>query len=228
MLLKRHFFNSNSVNIFTDASLRSINGVTSVCPGYSLYIGDILIEQNYDILHNTTINRGELYAIMMGITAAARYQNYEKIRLYSDSQTSIFAIRDRIFNWVPTEIDGALFGKDGRPISNIDYIMSIIYYILQCELHIEFYHVKGHMKINDYNDLQKAKHVFATSNRINDHIDDQFIRQVVMGNDQVDRYTGMMLNMHIQDMIYRNKNKSLISIGYAPFDTEQYKSLIGK
>lgn len=232
MLLKNDFFNKNAVSIFTDASLTKVNGVVSVCPGYCVYIGNVLVEQGYDILHNTTINRGELSAIMMGVMAAVKYRDqYSKIRLFSDSQTSIFAIRDRIFKWINhmQEAEGTvLCGVDGKPIQNIELIMNVIYYVIQTNLNIEFYHVKGHIKVYDYYDLQRAKSVFQKSNFINDAIDDEFIRHIVIGNDQVDQYTGIMLNMHVLDEIYNNLQKPLVSIAYAPFDTKQYQSLIGK
>jgi hypothetical protein len=71
MLLKRHMFNSQTVNIFTDASLKSIHGRVSVCPGYSLYIGDILVEQDFTILRDATVNQGELHAITIDFNDAS-------------------------------------------------------------------------------------------------------------------------------------------------------------
>lgn len=228
MLYKRNIFNQNSVSIFTDASLKTVNGRTSVCPGCCVYIGDILVYQNYHILHNATVNQGELYAIMMGVMESVKYRNFEKIRLFSDSQTSIFAVRDRIFKWISNSQDNVLRGYDGTEVSNIDYIMTIIYYILECNINIEFYHVKGHIKYVDYYDIQRAKSVFAKSNFINDNIDDELIRQISIGNNQVDRYTGLMLDMYINEQRFNIDNmKQAITINYAPFDTGRYRSLIG-
>lgn len=228
MLLKRHMFNSQTVNIFTDASLKSIHGRVSVCPGYSLYIGDILVEQDFTILRDATVNQGELHAITMGIMAANRYRQFEHINLFSDSQTSIYAIRDRIFKWIQNTNNGNLIGTTGS-ISNQDYIMTIIYYILETTLRINLFHVKGHIKEHDYYELQRAKSVFLRSNLVNDNIDDEFIRQVCIGNNQIDRYTGLMLDMYINHIQYDTNGMSeAFTIGYAPFDTEQYKTLIGK
>ncbi len=229
MLFKRNLFHNNSVNIFTDASLRTVNGITSVCPGVTVYIGDILVYQNFHILHNTTINRGELYAIMMGVMEAVKYRNCGELHLFSDSQTSIFAIRDRIFKWINNCNDDILRGSDGKPISNIDYIMDIVYYIIQCSLRIDFFHVKGHIKFCDYYEIQKAKSVFARSNNIQEPIDDELIRQVCIGNDQVDRYTGIMLDLYINESRFKIDHMIplISSIGYAPFDVNRYKSLIG-
>lgn len=229
MLLKHTIFNRNSINIFTDASLKNHNGIVSVCPGYCVYIGDVLVEQDFYIMHNATINQGELHAIMMGVMAAVKLRNLENIqniRLFSDSQTSVFAIRDRIFKWINRCNDGLLCGVDGTPISNQDYIMNIIYYILQCNLSISFYHVKGHMKMHDYYDIQHAKSVFQKSNNINDRIDDELIRQICIGNNQVDRYTGAMLDLYLNDNRYQTSYTNVITIGYAPFDTKTYKTLI--
>ena len=229
MLFKRNIFNKNSVNIFTDASLKTVNGITSVCPGCSVYIGDILVYQNYHILHNATVNQGELYAIMMGVIEAVKYRHIGILRLFSDSQTSIFAIRDRIFKWINNCDDGVLRGSDGKEVANIEYIMNIVYYILQCNLSIEFYHVKGHIKFYDYYDIQRAKSVFAKSNCIQDHIDDELIRQISICNDHIDKYTGLMLDLYINDERFNTKHLiPVVTIGYAPFNTGQYRSLIGR
>lgn len=219
-------FNKHSVSIFTDASLRTENGITSVCPGYAVYIGDVLVEQNFFILHDATVNQGELYAILIGVCAASKYANIGKLRLFSDSQTSIFAIRDRVFGWIPYNPDDGLIGRDGKPISNQDYIMSIIYQVLMSNLNIHFFHVKGHVKYFDYYDLQHAKSVFARSNGIDDKIDDELIRQISICNDYIDQYTGIMLDMYITDLKYK-KYPDAITIGYAPFDRGKYKELIG-
>ena len=228
MVLKSHVCNNHSVAIFTDASLKTIDGVTSVCPGYAIYLNGVLVEQNFHILHNATVNQGELYAIMMGVYASIRYRNIGQLRLFSDSQTSIFAIRDRIFKWINNvqESDGLLRGTDGQVILNQDRIMDIIYLVIMQSLPIEFYHLKGHINPNDVNDMKKQREVFARSNGIADAIDNELLRWISQCNDYIDRYTGIMLDMHIADQQFAQRPDA-ITMGYVPFDITKYKQLIG-
>lgn len=226
MWLKRNIFNSESVNIFTDASLSKDGDDVIVCSGFGIYIGDVLIDQKFDIIHRSTISVGELTAIRMGVYEAIKYQRFPYVRIFSDSQSSIFAIRDRIFNWVNQAQNGKLLANDGALIANQELIMEIVYYILQCNLHIEFYHIKGHIRFNDFDELQHAKEVFSDSNFITDKIDDILIRTISMYNDQVDKYTGIMLNLYRSSQKYINPTPQCISLGYAPFDTALYKQLI--
>lgn len=228
MISKSQLCNNRSVAIFTDASLKTVNGVTSVCPGYAIYLNGVLIEQNFYILHNATVNQGELYAIMMGVYASVRYRQIGQLRLFSDSQTSIFAIRDRIFKWINNvkEDDGLLRGGDGQVILNQDRIMDVIYLVMAQNLPIEFYHLKGHINPNDANDMKKQREVFARSNGLTDTIDNELLRWISQCNDYIDRYTGIMLDMHIADQQFV-QHPNAITMGYVPFDTIRYKQLIG-
>lgn len=227
MIYKHSIFNKKSINIFTDASLVNIDGHTDVCPGYCIYNGDIIIEQGFDILKSSTVNRGELSGILMGIYASIKYINNSSItniRLYSDSQISIFGIRDRIFKWIKNSDNGNIITSSGNPVTNIDIIMEIINTILTYNIHIELYHVKGHMNYTRRKDIERAKDVFSKSNNIDRSIlSDDLIQQICIGNDVVDKYTGKMLDLHNSNY---TQVLNLLSIRYNKFDTDMYKSLI--
>lgn len=231
MLMKRDMFNNDSVCIFTDASLCKINNITSVCSGACVYVGDLLIDQTFHIMHNSTIQQGELYAVLLGVLEAVKYGNHFKyIRIFSDSLTSILAIRERIFKWVNNlDQDGNLRGFDNNIISNQDYIMHIIHMILLYNLRIEFYHNKGHINYHDTNRLNYANEVFAKSNHITERIDNELIRMISIGNDQVDRYTGFMLYYHYNNSYFNTTGliPAVSFSGYYPFDVNLYKDLIG-
>ena len=228
ILKKSDIFNKNSICIFTDASYTNIDNSNSVCSGACVYCKDLLIDQTFTIMHNSTVQRGELYAILLGVQKAFEYRQYQNIRLFSDSQTSIFAIRDRIFNWIRRNKSENVLGENGS-ISNLDFIMDIVYEILSNNVRIEFYHVKGHVKQNDYDSIMNAKRVFKESNQITIPIDDELIYSLAIGNDQVDRYSGYMLERFYQDPLYISNNlRNAVSIGYAPFDTRKYHNLVMK
>lgn len=229
MILKKlDMFNKNSICIFTDASYTNFNGTNSVCSGACVYFKDLLIDQTFDIMHNSTVQKGELHAILLGVQKAFEYRNYKSIRIFSDSQTSIFAIRDRIFNWIRRNKNENILGEDGT-IQNLEFIMDIIYEILSNGIRIEFYHVKGHVKTNDYDSIKNAKKVFMESNHIAIPVEDELIYSLAIGNDQVDRYTGYMLENHYYDQIYNTSNLTkAVSIGYAPFNVSKYHELVRK
>lgn len=231
MIYKKDIFNRRSISVFTDASsyVTKHDNVQHVCSGYSIYVGDILVEQNAAILHGITVNQGELYGIKMGIDAAIRLSNgadhITSIRLFSDSQISVYAIRDRIYRWIERGNGCNLIGVEGQEIANIEYIMSIINTIMYYNKKIEFYHVKGHADGNSPRDLKKAKETFHCSNGINQPTDDNLIRQLCIGNDQVDRYTGMILGMFLESG--KQSVTTAISSGYTQFDTDRYRYLTG-
>lgn len=228
-LVRSHFFNKKSISIFTDSSYTNINDSNTACPGYCIYWDDILIEQGFDIKQNTTSQRGELYAILMAVIASYKYRRYN-IRIFSDSQTSIFAIRYRIFNWINKTNNGEIMLGDEGIIQNQDIIMEIVYTILNNNIPIEFYHVKGHVKTYDRESIEHAKEVFMNSNRTDVPyiITDDLINLIIRGNIQVDKYTGFMLDKHINDPAFDRSNmiSALTPPCYGEFDVVKYKSLV--
>lgn len=218
----------DGLNIFTDASMMYLDDSTSLgCPGYICVSKGNIIEQDMTILYNTTVNNAELYGILMGVYAAIKRKNdYQTIRIFSDSQLSIFAIRDRIFNWVKNDKSGEcnLVGSDNQVIKNQNLIMEIIYAILYFNLHVEFYHQKGHVEIVDKRSMAKATKVFCTSNGM-EYIDPDIITTISMYNNYVDNITRQ--NLKINYELHSNIKKGLI-YEYFPFDVKKYQSLINK
>lgn len=207
MLYKRDLFDKDKICIFTDASYCNDNNGSS-CSGYCIYHDDILIEQDYHIDINTTTQRGELYAILMGINASYKYRNYE-INLFSDSQTSIFAIRDRYSRWYKDTMSGMhVLGDDGT-IKNQDLISAIVTKIAENRIPVSLYHNKGHVRINYERDIAYAKNVFKKSNYISEDIEDLLILRICNGNNQVDEYTRFMLSKYLE---YARYHKSAIKM----------------
>lgn len=223
MLRKRSLFNNNSVCIFTDSAYTE----GSICAGFCTYRNEIIIDQGYNILHDNTSQRGELLGIYMGIMNAIYYFNLGfKVRLFSDSLNSILAIRNRIFKWVQDTRNGSCtyLGQDGS-IKNQDYIMNIIYLILYSNIQIEFYHVKGHVKIDDISSLAYAKEVFKTSNGFGD-VEDELIRLLANANNQVDRYLNTMIGLYLNEESH-NHLEIPITFDYTDrFDPEEYRKLV--
>ena len=79
-------FNDNSVCIFTDSSFKNMSndkniavGITA--PSICIYIGTDIVYQDFYILHNSTTQQGELYAILMGVMKSYLYKDYKNIDL---------------------------------------------------------------------------------------------------------------------------------------------------
>lgn len=225
VLKKWNIFNDQSISIFTDASFKAFgkyNGLGTVCSGACVYNNDILIDQQYFIDTNKTVQQGELYAILMGISMMYKYRNFKNIRLFSDSQTSIFAIRDRIFKWLNLQKKYGGVLDEGGEIKNVNYIMNIVHTLLANNIPIELYHVKGHVNVNSNDSVINAINVFRSSNNINLNIDYDLIKQLAICNDQVDRFTKFMLNYNTDYASYRNA----INFDYNGIDINSYRSLV--
>lgn len=232
---KYDLFNSDSICIFTDSSFKKYKhlptttavGVTA--PAFCIYRGDYLIEQGFHILHDSTSQQGELYAMLLGVMASYKYRNFPHIRLFSDNQNAVFSVREWIFKWAMETANGRrTLGPDGR-INNQDYIMDIIYTIISNNIYLELYHVKGHVDIKNRDSIQTSRSLFERSNPWVGRIDDPLVFQLAMGNNAVDEYSTVMLRDHIYDDRYSTKDLvKAVEIGYAPFDMHNYITLVNK
>lgn len=167
--------------------------------------------------------------MLLGVMAAYKYRAYPHIRLFSDNQNAVFAVREWIFKWVMETNNGKnTLGPEGR-INNQDYIMDIIYTIISNNMFIELYHVKGHVNIKDRESVLNSKYLFERSNPFVGRVYDDLIYMLAMGNNAVDEYSTVMLRSHIGDERYNVEGFTpAVTIGYAPFDMHNYITLVNK
>lgn len=230
---KSDLFNDQSICIFTDSSFKNESpdkkvAIGTTAPAYEVFQNDICIETGFHILHNSTSQQGELYAVLLGVMAAYKYRDsFPYIRLFSDSQNCILGIRDRIFNWVRNTNNGNVMLGDNGTLKNQDYIMDIVYTILSNNIPMEFYHQRGHVNLNKYQSIIEARELFKRSNHIYGFVEDALIYTISQMNNWVDEYSTLMLHNNISDPAYDISNLTpAITIGYAPFDMQQYYSLV--
>ena len=226
-IVSSEIFTDDSLNIFTDASIRRLNsGETIGCAGMIAVYGSS--RKQYDrvsIIRNTTNNNSEIKAIRLGVEEAIKNKNcFKTIRLFSDSQISIFGIRDRIFKWY--NCDGVLMGYEGNPIKNQDIMLEIVHMITDSNLNIEFYHQQGHVKY-DKDSLLNAIHVFSASNNIRDTVSYELIRTLSEYNNYVDIKTKNVLKSLDENMLSENMNMFINALyfNYSNFDKKQYREL---
>ena len=231
---KIDIFNEDSICIFTDSSFKNESknpkiAIGTTAPSFEVFHNETCIETGFHILHNSTSQQGELYAVLLGVMASYKYRNFKHIRLFSDSQNSILGIRDRIFNWVRDTNNGkSVLGDDGR-INNQSYIMDIVYTIIYNNIPIEFYHQKGHVNIKNYQNIIEARDLFKRSNNIYGFVEDSLIITISQINNWVDQYSSLMLKNNISDPKYFTEGLTpAVEIGYAPFDISNYYNLVKK
>lgn len=202
-----NYFKSNDIlNIFCDASImQKSNRQFSGCYGAIAVCNDTIIEKSYCICTNTTNNDSELKAIRLGLRLALKYRNqYRVINLFSDSQISIFGIRDRIFNWKLA--NGKIIGNDNNYIKNQFLFIELMNVIVDNNLFINIYHQKGHVNLNNLVHLREAAHVFQCSNFIRDIVSYDFIRYISIYNNYVDNESRSILKQSRSYLYDRNYN----------------------
>ncbi len=205
------FFNPSTLNIFCDASML-INkyGETSVgCSGICLVYGALdkrfpllHTESHFQISKKATNNSAEARAVVMGVYEAIRHMyEYPILRIISDSQVTIFNIRDRICNWKVSKKDpNQLIGSTGA-IKNQDIFLEMLYPMMASGVSIQFFHQGGHVSFGDQKSLDKAAHVFQVANNIRDEIDPELIRAISHFNNYVDRTSREFLHsVNLQEM----------------------------
>lgn len=225
-LSRDKIFNDNTLNIFTDASIKKrSNGETIGCAGALAYIGDYFIDESLDLVRETTNSNSELKAIEKGVELALLYRNrVDTINLFSDSKISIYGLREWIFKWVNMSVGSdKLIKADGSPVMNQDIILKIIYMILWNDLSINLYHQNGHVSLKNDKSLLQAKETFINSNHLED-VDMNLIKDISQANYIVDMDTRYAVNN-----AYVSSSRKIIEpikCFYLPFDVVKYSNLI--
>ena len=104
---------------------------------------------------------------------------------------------------------------------NQDIIINIVNTILYNNLHINLYHQKGHVNINNEKSLANARDVFIESNKID--IDLQTLQTISEFNNYVDIRTKNTLDNCI---VTNKKLKPSIGFSLDGFDISKYSKLI--
>lgn len=185
------------LNVFTDASIRKISDQENwSCAGAIAVYGNTIICEDYKVYQNRSSNYTELKAIELGINMALNIikqnPNISRVNLFSDSQISIFGIRDRIFNW--NIINNTLTGYGNKIIMNQDIFLEILQLIIMSKLNICFYHQKGH---SDQSSISVSRNTFITSNNMvgatEETVDYEFIKYINRYNQMVDAASRKIL-----------------------------------
>ena len=210
MIKYNDIFNDKTLNIFTDASVYKTKNETLGAPGYVAVIGENIVDEKSIILRESTNNESELYAIFMAIQFALLYrEKVQVINIFSDSQFSVYGLREWIFSWINNIRNDRLYNSSGKMVANQHIFMNIIYTILYYDLKVSFYHNRGHFR---YDQVEKFRELFTKHNFLNDYIDAQTAHKIIFYNDRVDNNTRSLLHktkpfpikLEIPDYLARN------------------------
>lgn len=148
--------------------------------------GDTIIDSDYRINSSKTSNYGEAQGVLLALGFAIKYKDqYPIINIFSDSQITIFNIRDRYMSWKYKKDN--YYNKSTGVVQNQSLFVEMMQLICQYDLHVNFFHMKGHVNQRKFDDVRKAADVFACSNRISSNkIDYAFIRYISNYNIIVD------------------------------------------
>lgn len=201
------FYNSETLNIFCDASIYERKGkFCHGCYGVVAVVNDEIIDTEYRIVSNTTNNNSEIKAIRAALSMANKYKSiFRFINIFSDSQVSVFGLRDYIYKWRFNKNDCKLYGTAGTPIANQSIFVECHQLLADLGVYtnctIRFYHQAGHVN-NGYNSLREAAMIFAKSNNIAGSIDLNFIRYISTYNNFVDSNSRSLLKRSNLNLTY--------------------------
>lgn len=188
---------SEVLEICCDASMRKFNDTERIftCSG-AICINTM--EEQYVITPDSTNNRGELFAVYLGIKLAEKIMleypgRFSRINLYSDSKFSIYGLKTWMPNWLATQdANGIIYGSNREPVKNQELFMMIITYLVTHNMVINFHHQKGHVNTNSSKALANANRVFKDSNGFWLKPEDVF--KISFYNDIVDKNSRKQLD----------------------------------
>lgn len=194
---------NNILEVCTDASLKTYpDGRSFSCSGAVLINNP---DERYIVTADSTNNRGELLAIYLGIKLAEEYKirypdiyGNSEIYLYSDSQFSVFGLRDWMIDWSKTmDSRGIIYGSNRTPVKNQELFMMIITYCVTHNLVIHLFNQKGHVNTNSAKTLAKANEQFHTANGF--YLKPEDIFKISFYNDIVDKNSRNILDQVNED-----------------------------
>ena len=236
MIMLKDFFNSETLNIFTDASMNSYGN--SGCAGSCFVFGEM--DKRFPLLNtdlhtmvikNCTNNFAEGRAIVnaLHIIVDNKYKDkYRTIRIISDSQITIYGMRDRILNWKISKKKGEneigyFVGSQGT-IKNQDIFLETQNIILENNLSIEFLHQSGHTSFSNPDLLIKSGEMFKKYNNITDDLDIELLRALAFYNNYVDRNTRDVL--YTVDLLNYKISFPFVFSATNDYDKNTYSKLV--
>ena len=238
ILPRTYFFNNNTLNVFTDASISKFNGVWVGAPGAHVYKGDKFFAKKIKCIYDFTVNESELEGIYIGLQLAMNIASLDsgnpyKINIISDSMISIKGLTEWVFQWYKTCKNGIWFNYNGEPVTNQYLYMQIIDTIIKYKPRIHFYHVRGHfdncvtstgINMDKISKLEEFKNSFSKANGFvnSTTIDNETARFLIIANNAIDEETRQSINN--PNIWYLHKLKAFPRFVDNPFTDQEMRT----
>ena len=189
-------YNTNTLNIFCDASMTGANSKSAHgCYGSVAVSRDDILDGYYRISSFSTNNECEIKAMRSALILADKWkQDFPLINIFSDSQISVFGLREYIYKWKYNKKEYKLYNSSGSPVANQSIFVECHYLLMdlaqKCKICI--YHQSGHVT-NGYFNLKEAGYQFMKSNYVNGVLDLNLIRYISTYNNYIDSTTRSLL-----------------------------------
>ena len=188
--------NKDTLNIFSDASMRKSNDGTSTGCYYAVAVcEDNILDSLYRFNSCSTVNACEIRGVRNSLLLAMkmRYQFYY-INIFCDSQVSVLGLRDYLPNWYYDRNTGLLYNSAKNPVANQSVFVECNTFLtnLKTTNRINLYHQSGHIN-NGFKAINKAASVFKKSNNIPGTVDLNLIRYISLYNNYVDQMSRSIL-----------------------------------
>lgn len=163
----------NIYDIYVDASINLEQKLG--CAGMALVDRkrDTMVDSRYLVKPNATNNMCEIIAIWMGIYRAIELLYFESlpfhVNIFSDSQISLFGMREWLPSWIRKRNGNVLINSSGA-VSNQIWYEDAYHAIISSGIKIKFFHQKGHVDENRQLSLFAAEKAFRTSNNMTPHM----------------------------------------------------------
>ena len=176
------------INIFTYASItKTINGETIGCSG-AILTEDTTINR-YLITRDSTNNIAEVLAVKLAVDLALELR-LKEVNIWADSQFAIFGLTTWLSSWIKNSKNNVLYNSSGLQVKNQQLFLGIVRTIIDNNLRVNFFHIKGH--VNNQESMIHAKSVF---NRVhNADISEDDLSLAVKMNNLVDNNTRNLLD----------------------------------
>ena len=200
---------NTALNVFSDASITTINGHYTSCAGYLIVYNDKIVETNHRVIYDSTNNYGEIYALLMAVKASIRkaeeIKYVSRINIFSDSQISGLGLREWIFNWYKklNKYNNMVSGSNVE-IANQEIFIEIVKTIVDNGIPMHLYHQRGHMSFNTPRDIRDIKESFVKINK--EEISDVLAQKLCWYNNVIDKFTRDNLRTITTSLIFDIKN----------------------
>lgn len=215
------------IQIYTDSSLKNINGISYVSYGYIIESSSLNLKiENYYISEGT-ISFGEMSAIFYSLLKIEELiikniiPNYCNIILFSDSEYCIKSLNEWIFGWYNNRNGNTYLKSDGNPIAHQNLIDNIIRTIISNNIKVKMFHTYGHV-----NNFEKIKELKTKFHKAGLNTNTKLVKQISDYNSVVDCNSRLNFKNYNTNNIVRNLFE--VNENFVYNDIKNYKKLVNK